>query len=125
MQMNVPLFSGFSNDAKIQKAKIQQLKTETTINKVENMIQLEAKQTQLKYFRAMDYVMQQKENLDLANKILNTTTIKYNEGVGSNLELITASQELKTTQTNYLSAVYDLLVAKIDYQVAIGQTIKL
>jgi outer membrane protein TolC len=125
MQMNVPLFSGFSNDAKIQKAKIQQLKTETTINKVENMIQLEAKQTQLKYFRAMDYVLQQKENLDLANKILNTTTIKYNEGVGSNLELITASQELKTTQTNYLSAVYDLLVAKIDYQVAIGQTIKL
>jgi outer membrane protein TolC len=123
--MNVPLFSGFSNDAKIQKAKIQQLKTETTINKVENMIQLEAKQTQLKYFRAMDYVLQQKENLDLANKILNTTTIKYNEGVGSNLELITASQELKTTQTNYLSAVYDLLVAKIDYQVAIGQTIKL
>jgi outer membrane protein TolC len=89
------------------------------------MIQLEAKQTQLKYFRAMDYVLQQKENLDLANKILNTTTIKYNEGVGSNLELITASQELKTTQTNYLSAVYDLLVAKIDYQVAIGQTIKL
>ncbi len=125
MQMNVPLFAGFGNNAKIQKAKIQQLKTETTINKVENMIQLEAKQTQLKYFRAVDYVLQQKENLELANKILNTTTIKYNEGVGSNLELITASQELKTTQTNYLSAVYDLLVAKIDYQVAIGQTIKL
>ena len=70
-------------------------------------------------------MIQQTENLELAKRILNVTTIKYNEGVGSNLEMITANQDLKTTQTNYLSAVYDLLVAKLDYQVALGQTIKL
>lgn len=124
-QMNVPIFSGFSNDAKIQKAKIAQIKTENTIHKVENLIDLEVQQTKLKYLRALEYVIQQTENLELAKRILNVTTIKYNEGVGSNLEMITANQDLKTTQTNYLSAVYDLLVAKLDYQVALGQTIKL
>lgn len=125
LQLNVPIFAGFANNAKIQKAKIEQIKTENTIAKVENLIDLEVQQNRLKYLRALDYVVQQKENLELANRILKITTIKYNEGVGSNLELITANQDLKTTQTNYLSAVYELLVAKLDYQVALGQTIKL
>ena len=125
LQMNIPIFSGFANDAKIQKARITQIKTENTLHKVENLIDLEVQQTKLKYLRAMEYVVQQSENLDLAKRILNITTIKYNEGIGSNLELITANQDLKTTQTNYLSAVYDLLVAKLDFQVALGQSIQL
>lgn len=125
VQMNIPIFSGFANDAKIQKAKIEQFKTENTLRNVENLINLEVTQTRLRYMRAYDMVNQQLENLQLATRILNITTIKYKEGVGSNLELITANQDLKTTQTNYLSAVYDLLVAKIDYLVAIGQPIKL
>jgi outer membrane protein TolC len=125
LQANIPLFSGFANDAKIQKAKIQQLKTENTIHKFENIIDLEVQQTKLKYLRAMEYVVQQTENLELAKRIVNITNIKYNEGVGSNLELTTSIQDLKTTQTNYLSAVYDLLVAKLDFQVALGQSIKL
>ena len=89
------------------------------------MIDLEVQQTKLKYLRAMEYVVQQTENLELAKRIVNITNIKYNEGVGSNLELTTSIQDLKTTQTNYLSAVYDLLVAKLDFQVALGQSIKL
>jgi outer membrane protein len=125
LQLNIPIFSGFANDAKIQKAKIEQIKTENSIALAENSIRLEVIQNRLKYLRAIDYVEQQKRNLDLANRILNVTTIKYNEGVGTNLELITANQDLKTTQTNYLSAIYDLLVAKLDYQIALGQTIKI
>lgn len=125
LQLNIPIFAGFSNNAKIQKARIEQIKTETTIQNSENMMKLEVIQTRLKYMRALEYVQQQKENLDLANRILKATSIKYNEGVGSNLELVTATQDLKTTETNYLSALYDLLVAKLDYQVALGQAIKI
>ncbi len=124
LQVNVPIFSGFGNDARIQKAKITQYKTENTIYNAKNLIELDVFQTKQKYLRALDRVVQQKENLDLANRILNISTIKYNEGVGSNLELITATQDVRNTQTNYLSALYDLLVTKLDYQVALGQTIK-
>jgi outer membrane protein TolC len=81
LQANIPIFGGFANDARIQKARIQQLKTENTIHKVENMIDLEVQQTKLKYLRAMEYVVQQTENLELAKRIVNITNIKYNEGV--------------------------------------------
>jgi outer membrane protein TolC len=40
--------------------------------------------------------------------------------VGSNLELITAETSLKESETNYLSAVYDLIVAKTDLDKAQG-----
>lgn len=125
LQMNIPIFSGFSNDAKIQKAKIELVKTEISIRKAENLIGLEVQQNRLRYLRAQEYVLQQKENLELANRILHTTSVKYREGVGSNLELITANQDLKTTQTNYLTAVYELLVAKLDYMMSLGKEIKI
>jgi outer membrane protein TolC len=124
LQLSVPIFSGFGNDAKIQKAKIEVIKTENSLNKVENLISLDLEQSRYKYLRAVEYVIQQKENLELANRIYKTTMIKYNEGVGSNLEMITANQDMNNTQTNYLIAVYDLLVAKLDFLVATGQSIK-
>ena len=38
----------------------------------------------------------------------------------SNIELITAETSLKETETNYLSAMFDLLMAKIDLDKALG-----
>lgn len=125
IQLNVPIFNGFVNDAKIQKAKIEALKTQNNLNNIENYINLEVSQTKMRYLLSLELVEQQKENLKLAEKILNITNIKYKEGVGSNLELITANQDLKTSQTNYFNALYDLLVAKLDFQVAIGTDIKI
>ncbi|MDI1234387.1 MAG: TolC family protein [bacterium] len=124
VQLSIPVFSGFGNDAKIQKARITQIKTENSIANVENLLTLEVFQAKQKYLRAEEYVLQQKENLALADKIVKITSIKYKEGVGSNLELTTATQDQKTAQTNYLNALYDLIIAKIDYNSAMGQPTK-
>jgi len=124
LQLSIPVFGGFGNDAKIQKAKITQIKTENSISNVENLLTLEVFQAKQKYLRAEEYVIQQKENLALADKIVNITMIKYKEGVGSNLEVTTATQDQKNAQTNYLNALYDLIIAKIDYNTAMGQPTK-
>ncbi len=124
VQLSVPVFGGFGNNAKIQKAKITQIKTENSIANVENLLTLEVFQAKQKYLRAEEYVLQQKENLALADKIVNITMIKYKEGVGSNLEVTTATQDQKNAQTNYLNALYDLIIAKIDYNTSMGQPTK-
>ena len=124
LQLSIPVFGGFGNDAKIQKARITQIKTENSIANVENLLTLEVFQAKQKYLRAEEYVIQQKENLALADKIVNITMIKYKEGVGSNLEVTTATQDQKNAQTNYLNALYDLIIAKIDYNTAMGQPTK-
>ena len=66
----------------------------------------------------------QKRNLDLAQNIYTVSQKKYEQGVGSNIEVINAQQSLKESQANYFNAVYDLLVYKIDYLKATGSLVK-
>jgi len=49
---------------------------------------------------------------------------KYEQGVGSNLEITNAQTALKEAQTNYYNAVYDMIVSKIDFQKATGTLVK-
>ena len=65
-----------------------------------------------------------KKNVDLANEIARVSKIKYQEGVGSNLEVVTAESSLKEAQSNYYNSFYDLIIADIDYKVATGNLIQ-
>ena len=73
------------------------------------------------YRNAQERFDNQKKSLDLAERILNTTKIKYNEGVGSSLELVQAERDLYTTQANYINALYDFVVAKTSLDQALGK----
>ena len=52
---------------------------------------------------------------------MNTTKIKYNEGVGSSLEMVQAERDLYSTQANYMNALYDFVVAKTNLDQALGK----
>ena len=63
----------------------------------------------------------QEDNLELAQEVVEVTRAKYTAGVGSNLELIDAEQSYKVAEVNYLTALYDAIVAKIDLDKALGK----
>jgi outer membrane protein TolC len=50
----------------------------------------------------------------LAEKVAKVTKIKYEQGVGSNIEVIDAESSLREAQVNYYNALYDALIAKVD-----------
>ena len=62
----------------------------------------------------------QKANMDLAQNVLDVAQKKYDQGVGSNLEIISAQTALKEAQTNYFNALYEAVIAKVDYDKAMG-----
>jgi len=62
----------------------------------------------------------QEQNLNLARDVVRTSKLKYDQGVGSNLEVLDAETSLREAQTNYYNAIYDAIIAKIDYEVAMG-----
>ena len=66
----------------------------------------------------------QKKNIDLATEIYNVSKKKYEQGTGSNLEVLNAETSLKEAQTNYYSALYDALNAKVDFDKANGSLLK-
>ena len=122
--LNVPIFGGGQNGFRIKQAGITILKTKNNITNLEQAIDMEIQITKTSVLNAMNSLDSQKKNRELAQNILSVATKKYEQGVGSNLEIINAETSLKEAETNYFNALYDLFIAKIDYQKATGTLVK-
>ncbi len=122
--LNFSLFDGLQRHNRIQQAKIAVLKGEAQIKNLELAAELETKVAEISYENAFVSLQTQKRNMELAQHVFDVAQKKYEQGVGSNLEVTTAQSSLKEAQTNYYNSVYDMLVAKIDYQKAIGTLVK-
>jgi outer membrane protein len=119
--LNVPIFSGLQRNYKLQQAKLSLQKIQNGFNTLESSIDLETKQSAIMYLNAVTTLRSQQANSALAANIARITKIKYEQGVGSNIEVIDAESALKEAQINYYSALYDALVAKVDLDKAYGR----
>jgi len=59
--------------------------------------------------------------MQLAEEVYNQTRKKFDAGVGSNTEITAAQTDLKAAQSNYISALYDAIIAKVDYLKSLGK----
>jgi outer membrane protein TolC len=66
----------------------------------------------------------QKDNMDLAANVARITKIKYEQGIGSNLELVDAESSLKEAQNNFYSSMFDAMIARVDLDKAYGKLIR-
>jgi len=119
--LSLPIFDGFLKSQKIQQNKLQAKQIQESFTQLENSIDLEIKQTKINMSNAIESMKTQKENMELAEEIYNVTKIKYEEGVGSNLEVVEADADYKEAQTNYYDALIDALVAKVELDKAYGK----
>ena len=120
LSLNVPIFDGFGKKAKLQRARITTEVSKTQHLELANSIDLEVANARIDYQSALKRVESQQQNMDLAERIFTTTQIKYKEGVGSSLEISQAEQSLFSAQRNHLQALFDLLIAKLSLDVALG-----
>src|SRR5690606_38045439 len=121
LNLNIPIFTGFSTKAKIQKAKIEYQQSvnqrEALKISIDNDIQA-ARNNFRSAIAALDF---QKKNMELAESVFDQTRRKYEAGTGSQEEINTAQTELKSAQTNYINSLYDAIIAKTDFLRATGR----
>ena len=120
VNLSIPIFDGFSKRSNIQRNKIQMLQIDQNINQLKNNVEREITESEIKVNNAIRNVNAQKENVELADEVYDVTRIKYQEGIGSNLEVVQANTDLKEAQTNYLNALYEAATVHIDLQKALG-----
>ncbi len=120
LQLNVPIFKGLSQHARVEQAQLAMQKSSNDMANFKNAVALEVFNSQSSLNNSLKTLDEQKKNVDLATEVARVTRIKYEQGVGSNLEVVTAETELKNAQTNYLSTLYDALVARTDLEKANG-----
>ena len=121
VKLSVPIFDGFARRARIQSAKLEVEKSRNNLAQQQESIDNDVTAAKLSMTSAMQTIDVQRQNVDLAEKVYNTTKLKYEQGLGNNQEIYTAQAELKVAQNNYYSALYDAIVAKIDFLKATGK----
>ena len=121
LSMNVPVFSGLQRTYRIQQEKINLLKLENSIRQVKSGVDLEIRQSVISYRNALSGMESQKQNMALAENISRVAQVKYEQGVGSNLEVIDAETSLKEAQVNFYNSLYDALVARVSLDKAYGK----
>jgi outer membrane protein TolC len=118
--LNVPVFDGLQKNYRIEQAKLNLLKSRNGLKSFEQAATLEINSAGITYQNALSSLKSQQRNIELAKNVYRVTKTKYEQGIGSNLEVVTAETALKEAETNYYSALYDALVARVDYQKATG-----
>lgn len=122
-RLSVPLISGGIKTYQVRNAKLEVLKTENNLVNLRNGINLEVEQAQTVYRNGLKSLENQKRNMELAQEVLRVTKIKYEQGVGSSIEVTTAETSLKESQNNYINALYDLLINKVNVDKALGKIV--
>ncbi len=117
---SIPIFDGFLKSNKIQQNKLQVKQIENQMSYVKKSIDLEIEQSQISLNSQIETLDVQKQNMELAQEVYDISKIKYQEGVGSNIEVINADTSLKEAQTNYLNSLYQAITSQIELKKALG-----
>jgi outer membrane protein len=113
LNLSVPIFQGFGQQAKIQQAKLGLTKIELQQKQIQEGLLIQSAQALNEYTTALDSYKNAKEASDLSIKIRDRSKIKYNEGVGSSIEVIQIENEVLNAQSNYVNAAMKLLNARV------------
>lgn len=112
VQMSVPIFGSFQGRHRIAQADVQLQKSELQLQQVAEGAALEHATAQTEFAFALSNFQNQQNSLDLAQRIFQTTQIKYNEGLSTSFELTQADNQLLTAQGNYVNAMLTLFNAR-------------
>jgi outer membrane protein TolC len=119
-KFTMPIFTGLSRNARNQQAKLSLMKADNNLQMIRQAIDLELASSTASLQNAASSLDIQKKNIATAEDVYRVAKIKFEQGIGSNLEMITAETALKESQTNYFNALFDAIISKIDFDKANG-----
>jgi len=121
LTLNVPIFSGFQRTNRVRQSEIAVQKNINNLTSLKNALSLQASQAKVVYFNGIQSLNNQKRNQELAREVLRVSKIKYQQGVGSSIEVTQAQTALESADNQYIQSLYDALVSKVDLDKAYGR----
>ncbi len=121
LSVNVPIFDGLQKKYQIDQAKIALQKTQNSKEQFRQAADLEHHASRINLRNAIINMDIQKKNLQLAEQVYLTTKKKYEQGIGNTFEVLQSDAELQRAQGSYFESLYNAVIAKINFQKAIGK----
>ncbi|GGD33975.1 transporter [Flavobacterium orientale] len=120
--LNVPIFSSFGKNAKVQQSKIALEQAQTQLTETEQRLKLQYQNAKSDYEYSVEQYFSSKENLSLAERIEKKQQVKFTEGLSTSFEFTDAQRQLYSAQQSYLQSMVDVISRKAALEKAIGKT---
>ncbi|MFD2597617.1 TolC family protein [Sphingobacterium corticis] len=120
LTLSIPIFQGLRRHHEIRKSQLQEMQLEWDMVDLKNRIGVEYSQAITNYRAYMTDWKMSRENVALSEEVYNIIKLQYDEGIKTYLDLMISETDLRTSQLNYLNALYTLLASKIDVERALG-----
>jgi outer membrane protein TolC len=121
LSLSVPIFTGFQHVNQLRQSQITVLKSQNDLYNIKNTINLQVSQARVSYINGLQTLNDQKKNMALAQEVLRVSKIKYEQGVGSSIEVTQAQTSVTEADNSYIQGLYDALVSKVDLDKAYGR----
>jgi len=121
VNMSIPIFDAGQKGERIRQAKMSLQKTKNTEENLKRAIDLQINASSIIFKNALSTLDMQDQNLELAQRVYNSTMKKYEQGLGSSFELLQTETDLENAEANFFQALYDAINAKIAYTKALGK----
>jgi OMF family outer membrane factor len=121
---SMPLFTGFSNSAKIKKARHSLQQTRLDHQALQEMIRLDVRNSYLQWQADLEKVDTQVQNQELAEMGWQIAQARYENQVSNQLEVIDAQLQVKTAKLNYMNARYAAAISYQRLQKAMGRELQ-
>ena len=121
LTLDVPIFSSGQRINQLRQSKIAVLKSQNDLDNAKNGFLLQANAAHINYVNSLRSLDNQKQNQQLAQDVLNVSKIKYQQGVGSSIEVTQAQTALESADNDYIQALYNAMISKVDLDKAYGK----
>jgi outer membrane protein len=118
--LNIPLFDGGRTIGEIRKAKVDYYQALLEEEQTRDNVRLEVERAYDALFQAKKALEVQKETINQAEEGMRIANLRYQSGVGTQLEVLSAQTALTDARSNFAKAVYLLRLAKASLKKATG-----
>jgi outer membrane protein TolC len=120
VKASFPIFDGGLKSQTKQEYELRAQSAKLQYSKLESDYKQEINTTQTTLDNSLSDLNYQKKNLALIEDLYKIDSERFKNGTIKQSDLTSTFYTLQQTQTNYINAVYNFLIAKINFQKAIG-----
>lgn len=122
LQLNIPIFSGFTNRNKVKQLEIGQNQLMLQKDYVAKTLDIQAENTLNSTLIAIEKTRGAERNVQMAERAYQISKISYQSGQGTLLQLNDSDLALTQARFNLLQSKYEILVSKLEFDKIQGKS---
>lgn len=116
VSVKMPLWSSGKRAAGVVEKKIALEEAKNTLSETTDNLEIQYRQLCFNLSNAYETYINEKENIEVTQRVFHSTTEKFKWGAASNLELTNASNDLISAQSTYVQAMLSLINAQSELE---------